>query len=101
MRAKELHVVQGKSVYAATLQASALRLRPILMTSFAFILGVVPLWLASGGRREMRRSLGIAWRMPYCWMGSRAVCTAAQATLWIGNWRELRAATDGSSWQVV
>ena len=57
--AKELHM-QGKSVYAATLEASRLRLRPILMTSFAFILGVVPLCLASGAGAEMRKSLGIA-----------------------------------------
>jgi multidrug efflux pump len=37
-----------------------LRLRPILMTSFAFIFGVVPLMVASGAGAEMRRSLGIA-----------------------------------------
>ena len=37
-----------------------LRLRPILMTSFAFILGVVPLVLASGAGAEMRRALGLA-----------------------------------------
>jgi multidrug efflux pump len=50
----------GKSREAAALEASGLRLRPILMTSFAFILGVVPLVLASGAGAEMRRSLGIA-----------------------------------------
>src|SRR5262249_41319212 len=44
----------------ATLEASRLRLRPILMTSFAFILGVVPLVLASGAGAEMRRALGLA-----------------------------------------
>jgi multidrug efflux pump len=44
----------------ATLQASRLRLRPILMTSFAFILGVIPLVLASGAGAEMRQTLGIA-----------------------------------------
>ena len=42
----------------ATLEASRLRLRPILMTSFAFILGVVPLVVATGAGAEMRRSLG-------------------------------------------
>src|SRR5262249_55145621 len=57
--AKELHV-QGRSVFDATLQASSLRLRPILMTSFAFILGVLPLCFASGAGAEMRRSLGVA-----------------------------------------
>src|SRR5208337_3649645 len=39
---------------------SRLRLRPILMTSFAFILGVVPLVIATGAGSEMRRSLGTA-----------------------------------------
>jgi len=44
----------------AVVEASRLRLRPILMTSFAFILGVVPLAAASGAGAEMRRTLGIA-----------------------------------------
>ncbi|MBY0524759.1 MAG: efflux RND transporter permease subunit [Gemmataceae bacterium] len=44
----------------AILEACRLRLRPILMTSFAFILGVVPLVLAEGAGAEMRRSLGTA-----------------------------------------
>ena len=44
----------------AILDAVRLRLRPILMTSFAFILGVVPLVIASGAGAEMRRTLGIA-----------------------------------------
>ena len=42
------------------MEASRLRLRPILMTSFAFILGVVPLVVATGAGAEMRRSLGTA-----------------------------------------
>ena len=44
----------------ATLEACRLRLRPILMTSFAFILGVVPLVLAQGAGAEMRKALGVA-----------------------------------------
>ncbi len=44
----------------ATLEACRLRLRPILMTSFAFILGVVPLVIAQGAGAEMRRALGAA-----------------------------------------
>jgi multidrug efflux pump len=51
---------QGKSRFEATVEACRLRLRPILMTSFAFILGVVPLVLATGAGAEMRRTLGIA-----------------------------------------
>jgi multidrug efflux pump len=57
--ARQLHQ-EGKTVFAATVEASRLRLRPILMTSFAFILGVVPLVVASGAGAEMRRSLGTA-----------------------------------------
>lgn len=51
---------QGASAREATVEASRLRLRPILMTSFAFILGVVPLVLASGAGAEMRQTLGVA-----------------------------------------
>ena len=50
----------GVSRYQATLDACALRLRPIMMTSFAFILGVVPLVLSEGAGAEMRRTLGTA-----------------------------------------
>src|SRR5437016_12093409 len=48
----------GKSITDAAIEAARLRLRPILMTSFAFILGVVPLVLASGAGAEMRQALG-------------------------------------------
>src|SRR5216110_764577 len=48
----------GKSITYAAIEAARLRLRPILMTSFAFILGVVPLVLASGAGAEMRQALG-------------------------------------------
>jgi multidrug efflux pump len=51
---------EGRPRFEATREASRLRLRPILMTSFAFILGVVPLVLAHGAGAEMRRSLGTA-----------------------------------------
>jgi multidrug efflux pump len=51
---------EGKEAYEATVEASKLRLRPILMTSFAFILGVVPLVLAKGAGAEMRVALGVA-----------------------------------------
>jgi multidrug efflux pump len=50
----------GVPLYEATVEACKLRLRPILMTSFAFILGVVPLVIATGAGAEMRRSLGTA-----------------------------------------
>jgi len=48
----------GKSLIDAALIAAELRLRPILMTAFAFILGVVPLAIAKGAGAESRRILG-------------------------------------------
>jgi len=51
---------QGQPRREATLEASRLRLRPILMTSFAFIFGVIPLVVAHGAGAEMRRALGLA-----------------------------------------
>jgi multidrug efflux pump len=53
---QEMGVPRGQ----ATLEACRLRLRPILMTSFAFILGVVPLVVAQGAGAEMRKALGAA-----------------------------------------
>ncbi len=51
---------QGRSIRDAAWEASHLRLRPILMTSFAFIMGVIPLATASGAGSEMRRDMGVA-----------------------------------------
>ncbi|HVX10945.1 MAG TPA: efflux RND transporter permease subunit [Pirellulales bacterium] len=51
--------VAGVSRREATLEACRLRLRPIVMTSFAFILGVVPLLVAHGAGAEMRKALGV------------------------------------------
>jgi multidrug efflux pump len=51
---------QGKPRFEATVDACRMRLRPILMTAFAFILGVVPLVLAKGAGAEMRHTLGVA-----------------------------------------
>ena len=50
----------GSTSRAATLEACELRLRPIMMTSFAFILGVVPLMISAGAGAEMRQTLGTA-----------------------------------------
>jgi multidrug efflux pump len=50
----------GQPIREATLQSCRLRLRPIVMTSMAFILGVIPLLFAHGAGAEMRRSLGMA-----------------------------------------
>ena len=51
---------EGQTLFAASVEAAQVRLRPIIMTSFAFILGVVPLVFAAGAGAEMRRTLGIA-----------------------------------------
>jgi multidrug efflux pump subunit AcrB len=50
----------GQPIRQATLEACRLRLRPIIMTSMAFVLGVLPLLFARGAGAEMRRSLGMA-----------------------------------------
>ncbi|MGE5337893.1 MAG: efflux RND transporter permease subunit [Gemmatimonadota bacterium] len=50
----------GRSIVQAAIEASRLRLRPILMTSFAFIMGVLPLAFSVGAGAEMRRAIGIA-----------------------------------------
>jgi multidrug efflux pump len=49
---------QGRNRFEAAIEASQLRLRPILMTSLAFIMGAVPLMLATGAGAEMRQALG-------------------------------------------
>jgi multidrug efflux pump len=51
---------EGASRFAAAVEAARVRLRPIVMTSFAFILGVFPLVIAQGAGAEMRRTLGTA-----------------------------------------
>ncbi|MEX0978520.1 MAG: efflux RND transporter permease subunit, partial [Pirellulales bacterium] len=58
--ARELQKLQGLGAFEATIAASKTRLRPIVMTSFAFILGVAPLVVAKGAGAEMRRTLGTA-----------------------------------------
>ena len=57
--ARELEI-QGKSTFDAAIEAAHLRLRPILMTSLAFIMGVTPLVLSSGAGAEMRHAMGVA-----------------------------------------
>jgi len=56
--AKQAYEEQGKSIEDAAVHAAHIRLRPILMTSFAFILGCMPLWFASGAGAVARQTLG-------------------------------------------
>jgi multidrug efflux pump len=58
--AKKLQEVGGETRRQAALEAARLRIRPIMMTSFSFILGVAPLVLAAGAGAEMRQALGTA-----------------------------------------
>jgi HAE1 family hydrophobic/amphiphilic exporter-1 len=53
-------IEQGRSVTHAAIEAAELRLRPILMTSFAFVLGVLPLYFATGAGKIGRHSVGTA-----------------------------------------
>jgi multidrug efflux pump len=57
--ARELEFA-GRTPVQAAIEAARLRLRPILMTSLAFVMGVLPLVLSSGAGSEMRRAMGIA-----------------------------------------
>lgn len=57
--ARELRL-QGRSIHAAAIEAARMRFRPILMTSFAFIMGVLPLVWATGAAAASRRALGTA-----------------------------------------
>jgi len=57
--AREQRLVHGKPIIDSAIEAARMRLRPILMTSFAFILGVTPLVLATGAGANARKSLGI------------------------------------------
>ncbi|MBS0475230.1 MAG: efflux RND transporter permease subunit, partial [Proteobacteria bacterium] len=54
----KLYREQGKPIVEAAIEAARLRLRPILMTSFAFILGIVPLYIASGAGAASKHSVG-------------------------------------------
>ena len=80
--AKDLMEKEGKGVVEATLMAVRMRLRPILMTSFTFVLGVMPLLFATGAGAGSRVALGAAV------VFGMAVNTIF-ATIYIPNWYEV------------
>jgi multidrug efflux pump len=87
----------GVPRYHATLEACALRLRPIIMTSFAFILGVVPLVISEGAGAEMRRTLGtavFAGMLGVTLFGIFLTPVFYYVIQWFTDWRAARKARD-------
>jgi multidrug efflux pump len=56
--ARNLHEQEGKSLFEAAMMAARLRLRPIIMTSLAFVMGVIPLAIATGASSGSQHSIG-------------------------------------------
>ncbi len=93
-------VNNGMSAIDAAVEACRLRLRPILMTSFAFIMGVVPLVIASGAGAEMRQALGITVFSGMLGVTAFGLISDARCSSWrspgaaarrTGNWHPGRA----------
>jgi multidrug efflux pump len=88
----------GVDRFHATLDACRLRLRPIIMTSFAFILGVVPLMIGQGAGAEMRRTLGIAvfaGMLGVTLFGILLTPVFFFGIQWFADWRAARKAAAG------
>src|SRR5205814_6395929 len=88
----------GTDRHQATLDACKLRLRPIVMTSFAFILGVVPLVISEGAGAEMRRTLGtavFAGMLGVTLFGIFLTTVFYFVIQWFADWREARRKADG------
>ena len=71
---------EGLSLMDAAIESAKLRFRPILMTAFSFILGVLPLVVASGAGAESRKVMGVAllgeWAWPPSWVSSFIPCSS-------------------------
>jgi hydrophobic/amphiphilic exporter-1 (mainly G- bacteria), HAE1 family len=86
----------GKNLTDATVDACRLRFRPILMTSFAFIMGVMPLLLASGAGASARKSLGLAVVSGMLTSTCLAVLFVPAFYMVLQKWAERRASNDPS-----
>ncbi len=87
----------GKSIPEATVDASRVRFRPILMTSFTFILGVLPLVLASGAGAAARRSLGTAVAAGMLASTCLAVLFVPSLFVVLQEWIERKKAVEGGA----
>lgn len=84
---------RGSSVYDAVVEASGLRLRPILMTTGAMVLGATPLALASGAGAESRRSIGLVIVGGISFGTLLTLFVVPTVYLILAGWRERRVAT--------
>lgn len=88
--AREERLIHKKSIMDAAVLGAKTRFRPILMTSFAFILGVMPLVFATGAGANARRSIGIAVSSGMLASTCLAVVFVPAFYVWIQTWRERR-----------
>jgi HAE1 family hydrophobic/amphiphilic exporter-1 len=86
--AREEREIHKKSIVDAAVTGAKIRFRPILMTSFAFILGVMPLVFASGAGANARRSIGIAVASGMLASTCLAVVFVPAFYVWLQHWQE-------------
>ncbi|HZZ72413.1 MAG TPA: multidrug efflux RND transporter permease subunit [Pirellulales bacterium] len=94
----------GADRRAATLEACRLRLRPIIMTSFAFILGVVPLIVGTGAGAEMRRTLGtavFAGMLGVTLFGIFLTPVFYYVIQWFSDWRQARRQEETTALEIL
>lgn len=95
--AREHHEFHGKSIMEAAVLGAKTRFRPILMTSFAFILGVMPLVFATGAGANARRSIGIAVASGMLASTCLAVVFVPAFYVMLQTWHERRRTNSSSS----
>lgn len=88
--AREQHEIHNKSIIEAAVMGAKTRFRPILMTSFAFIMGVLPLVFATGAGANARRSIGIAVCSGMIASTCLAVVFVPAFYVLLQNWQERR-----------